>query len=129
VPTGLDDLLDKQTKRILSSVLEYTQSASLEVSRNLAVTLAQLASRFENCDDVEHHLTRKVILKGTGGNTANGELPEVGVTNNIKFLSIPKTEEDELRSTVEEKILQSLRYQSMSSRYDTVAVAYQKTFQ
>ncbi len=110
---------------------EYTRSAHLELSQNLAKAMSELTNRLDNGDHDKNYRRRRVILNEMQGMSANGVILDTSreIASEIEMLSVSRIEEERVRTAVGNKILGSLRYQSMFSRFDSITNAHPETFQ
>ena len=131
LPSAFGCLLDQQSKKILYSVAEYTRSAHLELSQDLAKAMSQLASRLNNPYLDEYYCRRRAIpkeMQHASGNRATSGI-DLEIISEIELLSVSPEDEAHVRSAVRNKILGSLRCQSLSSRFDSITNAHPETFE
>jgi hypothetical protein len=115
------DALDQQTQYIISALVENHKISANRFSYDAleqTATLSQLLNRLELQNQQEHRRTRAMIAGYAGRE----------IVPSTETLEVPRDEEAEIRKLVGNKILESLRYATMSQRFDEVSEAYQKTF-
>ena len=117
------DSLDEQTQRIITTLLEQSRAASHEIT----IALTQLVSRLEAINDERHRQTRDLILEGRRRKGKPGDVFEI--TAGIEMLSVSEVEENHLRNSIQTEILESLKYSTMTNRYEDVVDAYPETFE
>jgi hypothetical protein len=120
------DSLDWQTNLIISALLEDRKFAEKQLSKDSCdqtASLVHLISRLQDNNTAEHRKTRQMIA-GLGTSQQDGSL---SITPHVEILGVPQEEESHLRKMIGNKILQSLRFASMTDRFEEVAEPYHKT--
>jgi hypothetical protein len=113
------DSLDKQTQKIIVALLEQRKSVDEEVSKEIlgqTMAIAQILTRLEFNNLNEHQKTRDELRKMDGIER---------VTN---LVNASPEEENKVRVAVEETILRSLAFETMTTRYEQVVPAHRMTF-
>ncbi|CAG8981479.1 hypothetical protein HYALB_00003050 [Hymenoscyphus albidus] len=135
------DNLDRQTQQILISILESSSATTSEISRDIraqmkgqTIAFAQILSRIESLNQNNHRTSRSTIF-----HDVSAELPDMfrsndeegiqGITADIEMLDVSDAAELKVRKAVHNSILESLRFPTMSSRYDDVLEAHPQTFE
>lgn len=139
------DRLDEQTQLIISAL--YDQPTSDEKSDLLdqVRALTQLVSRLEAQNITEHRVTRAAFISGLryieyqedfekwrakqDGPRPEPPDKETYINAAIGILNVSDEEERELRSDVNDGILNSLKFSDMTERYDKVAEAFENTYE
>ena len=96
-------------------------------SQGVLTALSQLISRLEGICQIDHQRARENIFKSREQIDPSGNIEEI--TAGIEMLAVSRSEESKLRRSVQIKILESLRFPTMTSRYESVVEAYPKTFE
>ncbi|KAH7321939.1 hypothetical protein BKA65DRAFT_482368 [Rhexocercosporidium sp. MPI-PUGE-AT-0058] len=111
--------LDKQNRLIIKSLSEHTalEKALLAESRDQIATLVQL----------KHSKTRDVIANQDSGNSNSSLLGRVVAT--IELMGVSDDEEERLKKSVNNNIVNALAHPSMISRYEHIAESYPQTFE
>jgi hypothetical protein len=94
--------------------------------RDQNLALIQLLSRLESSNLQQHRETRAMIL-GRNANTIVGQNNE-GISANPEPLEVTRDEEEKIRLEIKFRILESLSFSTMTSRFDEVSEAYDNTF-
>jgi hypothetical protein len=94
--------------------------------RDQNLALIQLLSRLESSNLQQHRETRAMIL-GRNANTMVGQNNE-GISANPEPLEVTRDEEEKIRLEIKFRILESLSFSTMTSRFDEVSEAYDNTF-
>ncbi|CAG8948956.1 hypothetical protein HYFRA_00002084 [Hymenoscyphus fraxineus] len=135
------DNLDRQTQQILISILESSSATTSEISRDIraqmkgqTIAFAQILSRIESLNQNNHRTSRSTIF-----HDVSAELPDMfrsydeegiqGITADIEMLDVSDAAELKVRKAIHNSILESLRFPTMSSRYDDVLEAHPQTFE
>ena len=130
------DSLDAQTQQILSSVLEISANNTSEHSkelhdtmRELTIAITQLLSRVEslNHDFVrrKRNIIMERLLRGSGIRFHS----EQEVTAEVEMFAVSQIVEQQLRTSVNRKIIRSLSYYGMTNRYEDLVEAHPTTFE
>lgn len=93
----------------------------------LTITISQLLSRLEHVNQEAHERTRDEILKKIcerQGDLSSADQIKFG----IEMLNVSDASERQLRISIQESIIKSLRYPSMTHRYEDVIEAHPNTF-
>jgi hypothetical protein len=116
-------------------MLEYRNSIITQVSGQIqeeisavTTTVAQLLSRVE-CLNRESFDMRCEILKEICNRSNLQDSPMQNITAGIEMLSVTDAAEQQLRNSVQNAILQRLRYTEMSYRVEDIDEAHAKTFE
>ena len=96
-----------------------------DASREIITTVGQITSCIGEINIEEHCRTRDIIINTIRGK--DSDTPEV--TADIEILDVSKAKESELRREVRSRILQSLAYPTMTSRYEDILDAHPETFE
>jgi hypothetical protein len=118
------DRLDKQTQKIISALTAQSSPSNRppEGVQDQILALTQLLSRLEATNVSEHRKTRAMVIGRVG-------LDDDGVISaNPEPLEVLRDEEEEVRLKVQVRILESLRFSTITSRYEDVSETYNKTF-
>jgi hypothetical protein len=115
-------------------MLKQTTNANKNLSRELqetmgalTVTMTQLLSRVERIDQENHNRTRDEITRKIcerEGVWCSAEQ----IVSGIEMLNVSDASEQKLRTSIQEHIINSLKYPSMTHRYEDVIEAHPKTF-
>jgi hypothetical protein len=118
------DRLDKQTQHIISALTAQSGPSNRppEGIQDQILALTQLLSRLEATNVREHRKTRAMVIGRVGLDDGGGILA------NPEPLEVLRDEEEEARSKVQVRILETLRFSTMTSRYEEVSETYNKTF-
>jgi hypothetical protein len=130
------DSLDVQTQQILSSVLEISANNTSEHSkelhdtmRELTIAITQLLSRVEslNHDFVrrKRNIIMERLLRGSGIRFHS----EQEVTAEVEMFAVSQIAEQQVRTSVNRKIIRSLSYYGMTNRYEDLVEAHPTTFE
>ncbi|KAE9364418.1 hypothetical protein N431DRAFT_421379 [Stipitochalara longipes BDJ] len=127
--------LDRQTREILATMLDQTTNANKNTPRELreamsalTVTITQLLSRVEQINQEGHSRTRDEILRKIC--EREGMLCSVDqIVSGIEMLNVSDASERKLRTSIQESIINSLKYPSMTHRYEDVIEAHPNTFE
>jgi len=141
------DSLDIQTQRIATSLLESGDNATKAISEELryeldaqTMALTKLISRLESVNQDDHRQTRDIMLRRyhveqshRGNSAGHIGMPRdpsgyEEITSDIEMLDVSMNAEQNLRDLVADEVLRSLRFPSMSDRYENVLEAYPETF-
>ncbi|CZR63072.1 uncharacterized protein PAC_12969 [Phialocephala subalpina] len=117
------DAIDTQTQQILISVLKVHN----DLPQDIMSSVTKLLSRAQALNHNEHHITRQMITEMLNARSQSDTLAEI--TAKIEMLDVGHAEEQRLRLSVQKKLLESLRYPDMTSRYEDVLQAHPKTFE
>ncbi|KAH0538897.1 hypothetical protein FGG08_004553 [Glutinoglossum americanum] len=117
------DALDEQTQRIISTLLNNNTVLSQEIT----VTLSQIVNRLEAINEEQHRRARDVILERWQRRAEPGNIYDI--TASVELLSVSSEEEDKLRNAIQTAILESLKFPTMTNRYEDVVDAYPETFE
>jgi hypothetical protein len=133
------DTLDRQTQEIISTLLESGD----RITRNKIMTqeirdqlnaLIQIVHRIDTVNEDQHRLTLEMIFEQqrvervqNGLRSSTGD--EETITAMVEMLTVSDKQETLLRRAVNEQITQSLRFPTMTSRYENVVEAYPQTFE
>lgn len=90
-------------------------------------TIIQLIRRSDAINGQEHQRIRDKILEPCVASHKPTILERV--TASIEMLVVSSAEEERVRKTVQEKIINSLEYPGMAKRYENIVDAYPKTFE
>ncbi|KAE8444824.1 hypothetical protein EG329_014179 [Mollisiaceae sp. DMI_Dod_QoI] len=112
--------LDQQTQLILSALFHH----ECRMSQELGTTVARLLSRHEMFSINEHR---------TPDLTARSSTSDLGsqstITRSVEMLTVSNAQESSLRLSVQKAILASLRFPTMSNRYESLLDAHPGTFE
>jgi hypothetical protein len=122
--SDLFNAIDTQSQALTISLLENSNSTSSDTAN----TLARLISRLEATNRDEHQRTRDLIIQSFNNNDEKTDSGVDQVTAEVEMLIISKGEEEKIRSTVCQQLLESLSYSEMSTRYEEVVQAHSTTF-
>jgi hypothetical protein len=124
------DSLDSRLQQTITSLLDQRNSNSEDL-RDQTLAVAQLLNRTETVISKQHEITRatithavqkyerpKALAKDSSGIEGPEELLETSM----------RTDQLKLKFAVEASILESLRFSTISNRYEEVAEAHQSTF-
>jgi hypothetical protein len=115
-------------------MLEQTRNATKNISNEsreamgtFTVTITQILSRVERINQEDHSRARDEIARKIC------EREEVlcsadQIVSGIEMLNVSDASEQELRTSIQETITNSLRYSSMTHRYEDVIEAHPSTF-
>jgi hypothetical protein len=101
------------------------------------VAVTQLLSRLETLNQDEHQRTRQAIFRVLCASDealpsqlcGNFDNDVDGIIADIEMLDISEAAESRTRDTVQNSILKTLRYPSMSDRYEDIVEAHPETFE
>lgn len=108
------DSLDTQTQRILAAITDTKES----LSHDLFECLTRLICRSEAVNKDEHQEIRQITTPSTVD----------GITAQIEMLSVGHKEEQLLRRTIQQTLLELLQYPYMTGRYEQLMEAHPETF-
>jgi hypothetical protein len=128
--------VDENTRIIIRSLLEDRDRIT-QVSKDLqhqSIALARLLQRIESITDELHSFDKSSEKGEAEGVERFVGLPGVRFTRKDPFHEIGEKkqlweEELEIRSSIDQNILDSLRFESMSARCEAIPEAYAKTFE
>jgi hypothetical protein len=105
LPSTFGCLLDKQSEKILYSVAEYTRSAHLALSQDLAKAMSQLTSRLNNPHHCGYYRRRRAILEEVQHASGNGAMSDIDleITSDIEQLLVSPEEEADVRNAVKKE--------------------------
>ncbi|KAH6683967.1 hypothetical protein B0J14DRAFT_458323, partial [Halenospora varia] len=112
--------LDQQTQRIIVALLNQQESANEERSHDLrdqTLALSQILSRLQFSNLDEHRKTREALRK------------VAGITRSAAIVDVSAEEEHNVRFIVQTRILESLKFETMTERQSRIAKAHEKTFE
>jgi hypothetical protein len=118
----LFDRLDQQTQLILTALIQSEHRISQDHRRDVRTTIAQLMSRHEI-----FAMCRSRGLSTSGREEGSASLPVF--TARVEMLDVSKSDEDRTRELVQNSILESLNYATMSNRYESLPEAHPQTFE
>jgi hypothetical protein len=127
--------LDKRTQLIISSLLDHNIWAKKSVDitkevRNQLDILIDLVSRVDAVGTHAHHRIRKVIAGGqVGGLRSHSDGDMTQIVARFEMLDVSDDQESIIRGRVQDSILASLAYPSMTERYQDIIEAHPKTFE
>jgi hypothetical protein len=122
------DSLDKQTQRIISSLLgrdSILTNVSTDIKAQLSsqtLALTQLVSRLSTVNHCDHQKTREMVIKSQCGQEAE-------IIAGIEMLAVSDAQESKLRHYIQMHIIAGLKYASMRTRYEDVVEAHPNTFE
>lgn len=122
--SDLFNTIDRQSQSLTLSLLRNGNSITHDTSN----TLTQLLSRLEATNMDEHQRTRDLITQRFKKDTDNIDSDVDEVTTDMEMLVISRVEEETIRDTVCQQLLESLSYPEMSTRYEEVVQAHSSTF-
>jgi hypothetical protein len=130
------ELLDQQSQHIASSLFDSNRMFSREITGRIATALSQLFSRLEMHNEEQHRRTREAVAERVAQRSPcqrnqphsmnKASSPEI--VANVEMLDVSHNEESKIRATVQAEILTALKYEKMTTRYETVADAHPNTF-
>jgi hypothetical protein len=89
------------------------------------LALSQLLSRMEATNHEEHRLTREKIIKSQDGGR---RIENVEIVAGVE-INVSESQESKLRSSIQKQITQSLKFDSMHTRYEEILDAHTETFE
>lgn len=120
------DALDVQTQRILNTLAEAKDGISYDV--NLTQSIAKLLCRSEALNRSEHRKTRQMILDLRKAVLPRSDIADA-ITAQFEMLDVTDEEELQLRTSVQTRILELLKYPHMTDRYEELLEAHPQTFE
>jgi hypothetical protein len=129
--------LDRQTRAILATILEQSSNTSKNVTNELqemigtlTVTITQLRSRSQHINQQDHSRTRDVIARMICERKENQDifLSVDRIASGIEMLHVSDASEQKLRTSIQTSMIASLKYPSMTHRYEDVVEAHPNTF-
>ena len=125
------DQLDLQTKQIVAALLNAQQSPSNIFSdemKDQTRALTRLLSRFSNSTDDENRQPRSSLIDNGHFQQPNHSTNRDDVVPFVEMLDVSHKAEESFRLRVQNHILASLAFSTMTQRYEDVADAHQNTF-
>jgi len=131
--------LDKQTQHILSAILQIHDNIGSKVSQQInkeitgiTITLSQILSRLGPTSQEPHklHLQNRHAILDAICNREDIPHPKAQeVIAGIELLNVSEFSEQRLRNKVQTTILEYLKYEEMTNRFEDVTEAHPETFE
>jgi hypothetical protein len=117
------DALDTRTQELLAALANTENELTLE----MVDSVARMLCRMEAINQDEHRRTREIMAEMRTSLLPAPSSTDV-ITAQINMLNVSDKEEEELRNSVNKKILEDLSYPEMTKRYEDILEPHPKTF-
>jgi hypothetical protein len=109
---------------------------SREITGCIATALGQLFSRLEIHIEEEHRRTREAVAERVAKRSpcqcnqphSKNKASTPDIVAAVEMLNVSHNEESKIRATVRAEILTALKYEKMTTHYESVAEAHPNTF-
>jgi len=131
--------LDQQTQHILSAILQIHNNVGSKISQqihkemtDITTTLSQILSRLDptsQAPNKSHVQSRRAILNAVRERQGIPYKESQEIIAGIELLSVSQSSEQRLRNKVRTTILEYLKYEEMTNRFEDVDEAHPETFE